>query len=222
MAIVADAERSTANEAGDGGAFASPPATCAAGAILFAPGQANPHGANPHAGRAARASAPPVLLTESTPVVLDGLKLTAPAGWLRDPIQPGPRAAQAAFVLPKSDGESADGTIRITHYPKMKGMDEANIKRWIGQVQRSDGAPSTRDDAKISVSETGKLKRTVVELAGSVRATMRAKPVANARMIAVILDHAKGPHFIVVAGGVKTIEKWEASVRAFLDSATVE
>lgn len=185
-------------------------------------GKSGPSANDVAAHRAANANASPVLLAEDTALALTGLTMTAPAGWLIDPITPGPHAAKAAYRLPSAGGDSADATIRITHYPRMKGKDDANINRWIGQVHRSDGAPSTRDDAKINVSEAKGIKRTIVELSGSVRATMRSTPTSNGRMIAVILDHAKGPHFIVVAGGAKTIDKWDAAIRAFLDSAKVK
>lgn len=185
-------------------------------------GKRGPSANDVAARRSEKTNASPVLLTEDTVLTLTGLTMTAPAGWLIDPIAPGPHAAKAAYRLPGAGGDSTDATIRITHYPRMKGKDDANISRWVGQVRRSDGAPSTRDDAKITVTEAKGIKRTIVELSGSVRATMRSTPTSNGRMIAVILDHAKGPHFIVVAGVAKTIDKWDAAILAFLNSAKVE
>ena len=119
-------------------------------------------------------------------------------------------------------GDQEDGMVRITHYPGMKGIDEANIDRWVAQVRHSDGTPSTRDDAGIKVTEKGNVRLTVADLSGNVKATMRATSRPNSRMIAAIVDHPQGPHFIVATGSIGTIQRWEGAIRAFLDSATAD
>ena len=46
-----------------------------------------------------------------------------------------------------------------------------------------------------------------------------AKP--NHRLIAAIVDHPKGPHFVKASGSVECMKRWEASILAFLESAQV-
>ena len=38
-------------------------------------------------------------------------------------------------------------------------------------------------------------------------------------MIAAIVDHPQGPHFVKITGGVATMKRWEESIDAFLKSA---
>ncbi len=151
---------------------------------------------------------------------LAGLTMTVPKGWVSQAVPPGPMAPKRVYTLPKADGDEEDGMVRITHFPGMEGKDEANIDRWLAQVRHSDGTPSTRDDAGIKVTEKRNVRLTVADLSGIVKATMRATPRPNSRMIAAIVDHPRGPHFVVATGGIATIQRWEGTIRAFLDSAT--
>ena len=131
---------------------------------------------------------------------------------------------KAVFKIPKTDPNGEDGTVRITHFPDMKGKDkdEMNIDRWLGQVSKPDGQPLTRSDAKITTTEVGQVRITVVDMSGSAKLTMRDTAKPNQRMIAAIVDHPKGPHFVVSAGPAASMEKWAAQIDAFLKSAKVE
>ena len=153
---------------------------------------------------------------------LTGLTMSVPKGWVSQTVMPGPMAPKRVYTLPKADGDHEDGMVRITHFPGMKGMDKDNIDRWLAQVGHSDGTPSTRDDADIKVIEAGNVRLTLVDVSGAVKATMRAAPKPGSRMIAAIVDHPQGPHFVVATGSIRTILKWEGAIRAFLDSATVD
>ena len=151
---------------------------------------------------------------------LTGLTMSVPEGWVSQALPPGPMAPKRVYNLPKADGDNEDGMVRITHFPGMKGMDEANIDRWLAQVRQADGTPSTRDDTDIKVIEAGNVRLTLVDVSGAVKATMRATPRPKSRMIAAIVDHPQGPHFVVATGSTRTIQKWEGAIRDFLDSAT--
>lgn len=153
---------------------------------------------------------------------LAGLTMTVPIGWVAQTVPPGPMAPKRVYTLPRADGDEEDGMVRITHFPGMKGMDKANIDRWLAQVLQTDGTPSTRDDADIKVIEGGHVRLTLVDVSGAVKATMRATPRPNSRMIAAIVDHPQGPHFVVATGSIGTIQRWEGAIRAFLDSATAD
>lgn len=156
-------------------------------------------------------------------LTLTGLIMTVPDGWRREQAKPGPMPPKAIFKLSAADGDQGGVAVRITHFPGMKGMDRQNIDRWVAQVRQPDGQPSTRDHATVTVKDLGAVKLTLVDITGSINTSMRgqgeAKP--NQRLIAAIVDHPKGPHFVKASGGVECMREWEASILAFLESAQV-
>jgi len=161
--------------------------------------------------------------TKPQELKLTGLTMSVPASWTKTPPKrSGPMAPRAIYTIPSLEGDSQTGMVRITYFPGMKGKDELNINRWLGQVTRSDGKPSTRDSAKITKKTIAGVHLTIVDVAGTVRATMRGKSQSQSRMIAAIIDHPKGPHFVVVSGNAKLIKKWEKDIYRFLESAKVQ
>jgi len=150
---------------------------------------------------------------------LPGIDFTVPKGWVQDQIPASPMAPQAIFKLPKADGDSEDASVRITYFPSMKGKDDMNIERWIGQVTKPDGKPFTKEEAKTAKSEMGNVRLTILDLTGNVKMTGWNEAKPNHRMIAAIVDHPEGPHYVVAGGPVKTMEKWAKDVDAFLKSA---
>jgi hypothetical protein len=166
---------------------------------------------------------PPSPAAAGSSLALVGLKMTVPAAWVKEEVQPSPMGPVAVFKIPKANGGD-DGAVRITHYPNMKGkeMDERNIDRWVGQVTKPDGSPMTRADAKVTTAEVGAVRLTIVDMTGAVKMTMRDAAKPNHRMIAAIVDHPKGPHFVVAGGPTASMEKWAKDIDAFLKSAKVE
>ena len=161
--------------------------------------------------------------TDSQLLELDGLSFTVPKGWMRQPQDKrGPMSPKAVFTIPGIKAEDAAGTVRITHFPTMKGKNDLNIQRWLGQVTKADGRPSTRKDATITKVDIGEVRLTIVDLSGSVRITMRQTPKPDHRLIACILDHPREPHFVVVAGGKMQMKRWQDEIHAFLRSAKVK
>jgi len=55
-----------------------------------------------------------------------------------------------------------------------------------------------------------------------VKPTMRDSSKPNQKMIAAIVNHPKGPHYVVSTGPTASMEKWAAQIDAFLKSAKVE
>ena len=156
---------------------------------------------------------------------LTGLTLTVPEGWVDEKkVEASPTGPKAVLKIPKTDPGGEDGIVRITHFPYMKGKDkdEMNIDRWIGQVTKADGQACTRSDAKITTAEVGAVRITMVDLSGTVKLTMRDTAKPNHRMIAAIVDHPQGPHFVVSAGPAASMEKWAVQIDAFLKSAKPE
>ncbi len=169
--------------------------------------------------------APAPATVEGSTLKLAGITLTLPEGWTSEPITPGPLAPVAVLKIPRLTPDGADGSVRITHYPNMKGMpgiDESNIQRWIGQVTKADGSPATKEDATIQTVEVGKIRLTTVDISGTIRVAMREQPQPDSRMIAAIVDHPQGPHFVVASGSAKSMESWAAPIMGFLKGAQAD
>ena len=158
---------------------------------------------------------------EGDKLMLTGIVMTVPEGWtMEDAGPPSPMGPKAVLRIPSESGDG--GTVRITHFPGMKGKDDLNVARWLAQVVKPDGSPTTPEEAKIEKKEIGDVRLTIVDASGSVKLTMRDTPRPGTRMIAAIVDHPQGPHFVVAAGDIAFMEKQAGGVTAFLESARVQ
>lgn len=155
---------------------------------------------------------------------LTGLTMTIPDGWTRLAVKPGAFSAKAAFQLPGGAGDDAGCRVRVTHYPGMKGKNDLNIQRWLSQVKQADGSASTRDNAKVSTVARDDVTMTLLDVTGVVNTSMDGTGAGQTdyRLIAAILDHPDGPHFIKASGDSKSMAKWAESISAFLESATTK
>ena len=165
---------------------------------------------------------------DTTPLELTGLTLQVPAGWTVMEVKDSPMAPKAAFTLPAVEGETVPCTVRITYFPNMSDMEnlvDANLQRWLGQVRRTDGAPSTREDATITTMTGQGTKLTVLDITGIVGNTMMGSHTAGApieQMVAAIVEHDQGPHFIKVQGPPASVAAHRAAIDAFLQSASAK
>ncbi len=153
---------------------------------------------------------------------LTGIEMSIPEGWVQEAIQPRPMAPVAVFRLPAKSKGLKDGAVRITYFPGMKGMDEQNIERWVRQITMADGKPATRDDAKTETVNLENVRITTVDVTGVMRMSSgmpgEGNTVSNSRLIAAIVDHPVGPHFVKATGDAATIEAWAGSIEDFLKS----
>jgi len=170
------------------------------------------------------ASSTPHLADDQT-LTLTGLTFTVPKDWAVEPITPGPFAAKAAFNIPGA-GSEGPCAVRITHYPGMKGKDDMNIDRWASQFRGPDGKPLTRDTGVITKRDVadGKIRVTMVQFTGSMASGMSGSgPIQpDQRLVAAIVDHARGPHFVKVSGSVESMKKANDSIVGFLHSADIK
>lgn len=164
-----------------------------------------------------------VELTDQT-LELDGIVLTVPKGWVREKVAGGGAFAasrKAQFRLPKTDNDTEDAAIVITHFPGMRGMDEQNIRRWYSQVAQPDNSPTVTRSFRADWSQNG-VSVSLVDIPGILRS---GGPMAggavlkNGRLLAAILKHDNGPHFFKLTGPSDTVKHWTPSVVAFLKSA---
>jgi hypothetical protein len=149
------------------------------------------------------------------------LAFTAPAAWKARPAASSMRVAE--FVVPKAPGDAEDGELVVYFFGGMGGGGvEANIDRWIAQLQQPDGSPS-KDKARREEQAINGLKVTTVDVAGTYVAELRPgsserhnKP--GFRLRAAVVQAPRGPYYVKMTGPAKTIAAADADFRAFLAS----
>lgn len=148
------------------------------------------------------------------------LTFSAPAGWKAAGPSSSMRVAQ--FVLPRAAGDSADAELVVYYFGGSGGTVDANIERWLGQMQQPDGKPSSAV-AKRGTRTINGLKVTLVDVGGTYVAEMTPGSAQrhnspNFRLRAAVIETANGPYFIKLTGPAKTIATSEKSFEAFLSS----
>lgn len=96
-----------------------------------------------------------------------GVQWQVPAGWERQ----GQRTMRVAtYTIPAVAGDTNDAECAVFYFGAGQGGDvDANINRWISQVEQPDGSP-TQSVAKRSELETDCCKVSLVEIPGTYRA----------------------------------------------------
>jgi hypothetical protein len=151
------------------------------------------------------------------------LAFTAPAGWQTRPAASVMRIAE--FVIPRAQGDSEDGELIVYYFGTGAGTIDANIDRWIGQIQQPDGSP-TKDKATRTNQTVNGLKVTMVDAVGTYVAEMRPggterynKP--GFRLRAAVVETPRGPYYVKMTGPAKTIGAADAAFTAFVGSLRV-
>jgi hypothetical protein len=172
---------------------------------------------------AARGTAMPKSLP-GTSTTAAGLSFTTPAGWIAE--RPSNQMRILQFRLPHADGDQDDAEVYVTG--TVGGTRQANLDRWIGEIEQPDGRPS-KDVAKVTTRKVGALEAIELDLTGT-SAPSAGMGAAGApaprkegwRNISTILEDGSGTvGFVRVRGPIATVSKWEQAYRAFVDSAKV-
>ena len=150
------------------------------------------------------------------------LKFSAPSGW--QPRDPSSTMRVAEFVLPARDGGSANAELVIYYFGGSGGGVDANIQRWLGQMQQPDGR-ATADVAVRDTRTINGLKLSLLDVTGTYVAEVRpgATEKHNSpgyRMRTAIIDTARGPYYLKLVGPKETVGAWNASVDQFLGTLT--
>ena len=74
-------------------------------------------------------------------VLAAGLTFTTPDGWRQSAGGSSMRVAE--FTLPRADGDAEDAQLIVYYFGGQGGSVDANIQRWVGQMQQPDGRPSS-------------------------------------------------------------------------------
>lgn len=149
----------------------------------------------------------------------------APAGWQTRPAASSMRVAE--FVLPGPAGAAPkeDAELVVYFFGGSGGSVDANIQRWLGQMQQPDGRASA-DVAVRDVRTINGLKMSTLDLPGTYVAEVRpgAAERHNSpgyRMRTAVVEAPRGPYYIKLVGPAKTVAAWHDSFDEFLRSITV-
>lgn len=148
------------------------------------------------------------------------LAYTAPAGWQTRPSASAMRIAE--FIIPRAQGDAEDGELIVYYFGTGAGTIDANIDRWIGQIQQPDGS-TTKDKSKRATQTVNGLRLTLVDAEGTYVAEMRPgsterynKP--GFRLRAAVVETPRGPYYLKMTGPAKTVGAADAAFTAFVGS----
>jgi hypothetical protein len=152
------------------------------------------------------------------------LRYVAPPEWVAR--QPASQMRVAEFTLPKAPGDAEDGELIVYFFGGTGGSVDANIERWVGQMQQPDGRAS-KEAARRSERRVNGLQVTEIDLTGTYVAEVRPgsterhnKP--GFRMRAAVVTTPKGPYFVKAVGPAKTMGRWNQAIDAFVASLRFE
>jgi len=148
------------------------------------------------------------------------LAYTAPAIWQARPVASRMRVAE--FVIPHATGDAEDAELIVYYFGTGAGTVDANIDRWIGQIQQPDGS-STKAKARRSTQSVNGLAVTTVDATGTYVAEMRPGAAEHFnkpgfRLRAAVVETPRGPYYIKMTGPAKTMAAADAAFAAFLGS----
>lgn len=149
-----------------------------------------------------------------------GLGFAAPTAWEPRPAASAMRIAE--FVVPRAAGDSENAEVIIYFFGGGGGSVDANVDRWIGQMQQADGSPS-KDRARRASQTVNGLKVSTVDVSGTYVAEVRPgaaerfnKP--GFRLRAAVVETPRGPYYIKMTGPAKTVAAAEGDFAALLAS----
>lgn len=149
------------------------------------------------------------------------LRFQVPDGWVVEHPSSSMRVAQ--YKLPKVEGDSEDASLVLYYFGQGQGGSvEANIDRWIGQMQQPDGS-SGKDKAKTEILNVNGLKVTTVDARGTYSAEMTPgkgdlMTKNNYRLRGAIVETPKGAYFAKLVGPDKTVTRWEQQFNDYVNS----
>ncbi|MDQ1637503.1 MAG: hypothetical protein QOF62_842 [Pyrinomonadaceae bacterium] len=153
------------------------------------------------------------------------LSYTVPEGWQVE--RPNSNMRVAQYTLPRAEGDGADAELVVYYFGQGQGGSrQANIDRWLNQMQQSDGSPS-QEKAKIENTTVNGLAVTTVDVLGKYNGGMAspgASPSAtpgdlsNYRMRAAIVETPKGMYFVKLTGPQNTVSRWDQAYTGYINS----
>ncbi len=149
------------------------------------------------------------------------LTFEAPSGWIAQSPQTSMRVAQ--YELPRAEGDSENASLVVYYFGQGQGGSvEANLERWMHQMEQPDGRPS-KERARIETMTVNGLNVTLLDLTGTYRAEIMPGQGARYhkpgfRMRAAVIETPRGPYFVKLVGPEKTVHRWDEAFMAFIRS----
>ena len=140
------------------------------------------------------------------------VKWTPPSRWEAKPAS-GMRAA--TYIIPSAQGDSEGGECAV--FENLGGSVQANVDRWIGQFEKTDGAPNQK-------SETiNGLTVTTVDVSGTFKGGgpmmgQSGAPKSGYRLLGAIVEGPEGNVFFKLTGPAKTVAAAQDEFQAMLKS----
>ena len=149
------------------------------------------------------------------------LHFKAPPEWIVE--KPSSSMRVAEYRLPKVETDSDDGSLVLYFFGTNQGGSfQANLDRWISQIEQPDGSPS-KPKAKLETLTVNNLKISTIDLSGTyVAETAPGSGVRHNkpdyRLRAAIIETPKGAYYVKLFGPTKTLTRWDKSFNDYLQS----
>ena len=160
-------------------------------------------------------------MTTAAALALAGLTYSAPPAWHTRPPASSMRVAE--FVVPRAQPDAEDAELIIYYFGTGGGGSaEANIDRWISQVQQPDGSDS-KAKAKRAERTINGLKVTTVDVSGTYTAEMRPGAAEHYnkpgfRVCAAMIETPQGAYYVKMTGPANTVAAAQPDYEKFLSS----
>jgi hypothetical protein len=158
---------------------------------------------------------------QSSQTAASELRYKVPEGWTAEKPASDMRVAQ--YKLPKAAGDSEDALLVVYYFGQGQGGSaQANIDRWINQIQQPDGRPS-KERAKTGALTVNGLQVSTVDVTGNYAGGMSpdSAPANNKsiyRLRAAVIDTPKGSYFVKLTGPEKTVSHWDEAYNDYVKS----
>ncbi len=153
----------------------------------------------------------------------DGLPVEweAPEGWKE--VRPSSSMRKAQYRLSGGEG-GRPATLAVYHFGSRGGGSvQANIDRWVGQFETSDGS-SAAEAAETSRERVDGMTIHLVDVAGTYNPGTgmgAGEPKQDHRMLAAIAETERGSVFFKLVGPSATVDAHESEFETFVDSFQV-
>ena len=155
------------------------------------------------------------------PAAPGSLKFSAPKGW--ETRAPSSAMRVGEFAVP---GVKGSAELVVYYFGGTGGSVDANIQRWLGQMQQPDGK-ATSDVARRESKTINGLDVSLLDVSGTYVAEMRpgAAEKHNSpgfRMRTAVITTPRGPYFLKFVGPAETVAAWDSGFNEFLNSLKFE
>ncbi len=153
-----------------------------------------------------------------------GLRWEIPHGWT---IGESNQMRAATYIIAPAAGDNEHAECAVFYFSAGQGGTvQANIDRWIGQMEQPDGSNSA-DKAKMSHTKINGLKFSLLDISGTYR--LAAGPMMQLkekkpgyRMIGAIAEGPEGPVFFKFVGPSITVEKNYEAFMTMINSVSTD